>query len=982
MAVKMMREEREREACSAGAAAACAAEVKRVGKSRLSLAKTKPRQLRGGGKRREGMTRTFSDFGKLPNPGRGAGRDRLRSTRRSQLDIPVIDKASQRSRQAATSSRVKRGDGTDLAMNRTRRSQRGDLPQERVKTAAQARKEKFIEALWSDPSSSTSPQSRFSPRSPKWENESLFSEKSVDSLVLARLPPRIFEDALGITSLPSSGQSHHAELDAQSTMAIYDNKREEQPHGLDWMTSSHLSHGGADRFAVQVDEINEFIENREAVEALDKVVSFQHKARSQLSERKHRLEEELRLIREARATLVSETAQEQVTVDRVYKIKLREFYRKMNSSEIVYSRIAYREAAAVTIQAAWRGAMASDFVNACRRSMGLPARRRFCSPHRASGSLQQIQDILGKIDSHELGSMPRSLQEEVKTALSKHVQEKAAEKLQGVFRGHVSRTKATKAAEIARYKREWDDFMGGSEPRAKSGDGQDEANASSSSESNNDNNDHNMDNAAELTSTHFEDNEAPGEDQDEQVGTGGAWEQELEQQLEQDVAYEEAWASHGDTDLPVADQQEISVVNHDQHPSQEQDAVLENVPEEEAGEGTHQADQLQHKWYAQVEEGTIPSVAGRVPAPIETEFAESDLGSQGPLLWSPTSPKSPKSVAEIQTAVLALQAVGFRCISEVENVVPLLGTAVKMVRSDGSTDDVTLLEVVKNKVRCQCLDGKIVLKRFKYCYVIPPELLNLAVDDGNTSSCKLEAGTSPDQAFPSVGSEQPVKDEMQSVVEETKDEEKVATSLVSEASSLNDKSPGGDQDPPVENEPSLDEDREDGDEDHDDGDEDHEDGDEDMADNVKERIGDWEVCFDDDGKEFFFNVKSEESFWGVPEEVQRFRDNATGEANVAGEEALLLPGQSESRISESSGELSSNNNVRKRIGDWEVCEDEEGNEFYYNVVSKESFWGLPEELEGQQEQVSWEEREDEDGDARPSTRPKRLGKQHFDHPSE
>mmetsp|Transcript_23292 Transcript_23292/g.37112 ORF Transcript_23292/g.37112 Transcript_23292/m.37112 type:complete len:2173 (-) Transcript_23292:1975-8493(-) len=95
-----------------------------------------------------------------------------------------------------------------------------------------------------------------------------------------------------------------------------------------------------------------------------------------------------------------------------------------------------------------------------------------------------------------------------------------------------------------------------------------------------------------------------------------------------------------------------------------------------------------------------------------------------------------EDIESVDPTVIAkdtLKLAGYVCIEDIDAKKEIIDCPVKLIRSDGSTDDVVLRKVLakKKKVRIELETGKLVLKKFKYCYCVPPELLRLANWGGN-----------------------------------------------------------------------------------------------------------------------------------------------------------------------------------------------------------------------------------------------------------
>jgi hypothetical protein len=104
----------------------------------------------------------------------------------------------------------------------------------------------------------------------------------------------------------------------------------------------------------------------------------------------------------------------------------------------------------------------------------------------------------------------------------------------------------------------------------------------------------------------------------------------------------------------------------------------------------------------------------------------------------------------------------------------------------------------------------------------------------------------------------------------------------------------------------------------------------------------WETCFDEDGKRFFFNTTTEVSQWDTPRGVT---PGAGGEMVVAEEEE---------------------EEEEEELPEWEEIEDEEtGQKYWYNTILETSQWDTPRERNTELvmagEKDEWEECEDEEG---------------------
>ena len=110
----------------------------------------------------------------------------------------------------------------------------------------------------------------------------------------------------------------------------------------------------------------------------------------------------------------------------------------------------------------------------------------------------------------------------------------------------------------------------------------------------------------------------------------------------------------------------------------------------------------------------------------------------------------------------------------------------------------------------------------------------------------------------------------------------------------------------------------------------------------------WEVCFDDEtGKRFFFNTATEESQWNTPRDDHHDQEGQEGQtANMD-----IVPYEEE---------------AEEELPLWElVVDDETGQKFYFNTVTEVSVWDTPreykEDLVAKGEKEEWEECEDDEG---------------------
>jgi hypothetical protein len=164
------------------------------------------------------------------------------------------------------------------------------------------------------------------------------------------------------------------------------------------------------------------------------------------------------------------------------------------------------------------------------------------------------------------------------------------------------------------------------------------------------------------------------------------------------------------------------------------------------------------------------------------------LSDQGP----GAEPKSPKSASAISSMAGNLIRVGYICLADIEDPSQLCGEMIKLVRSDGLVDDVELLEVLpgQDKARCKDRQGRVLVKKDKYCFCIPLGLMQLAKNAREQEGQRAR----DDKAAPAA-----------------------ATA--------------------------------------------------DVVENVILKVRDWEVCFDERGKKFYFNTRTEESSWRKPPEL-------------------------------------------------------------------------------------------------------------------
>ena len=94
-----------------------------------------------------------------------------------------------------------------------------------------------------------------------------------------------------------------------------------------------------------------------------------------------------------------------------------------------------------------------------------------------------------------------------------------------------------------------------------------------------------------------------------------------------------------------------------------------------------------------------------------------------------TAPLTP-----VELAMDALYKSGYMCATKVTDMTSYLDQKIKVARSDGSADDVVLVQILEDdKLRCK-KDGKTFVKKKKFCWLTPPDLLALARRGSATDS--------------------------------------------------------------------------------------------------------------------------------------------------------------------------------------------------------------------------------------------------------
>ncbi|GBG24234.1 Pre-mRNA-processing protein prp40 [Hondaea fermentalgiana] len=684
------------------------------------------------------------------------------------------------------------------------------------------RKREFVEALWARSSSSTPENPNFysngainnsnkynargrntmsmlSPTTQIEECESLFSEAEDSTSEMVRdLPLALFRDDPRRTD--SASELNHArsarEHSQQHTRRnTYERSPEENSGRMRPASAASRMHGRGtgmaapqDRFTSQVEEIQTILSNRDTRSSLQKMLrtptsslSVELAKRKELDHieqdladkaallerRKRELEAELEKIKNARKIILKEAARQNVSIGRLFKMRLREFYRLVRTNEIQYSRVAYREAAAITIQTAWRASLASEYVNVLRRAKGLQSRHRFPQfQNPGKASLQDLQEMLEALSGAQMDGIPTAVRQELKIALEKHLSDKAAVSLQKAFRGH--RTRHVTVPRAKNYREEWQDFW--------SDEGKDEGSESRSRAG---------------SATHRM-GQYPTERADSMAAsapsrarTSLSFESYNEANYGASTNYENTSVSGSHAASASSHYHDIQHQQQQQQQQQQQDQYEQEVegcdPVQTTGATPEQFASATQMGDEFIPEWSYDAVVQDESMPIQQDnqdFAGNSLSaSQARQSFSgPMSPLSPTEV--VSSAAGALQDSGFVCLTDLDDLSVLAaGMQLKMVRSDGSSTDVELLEVMLdgNRVRCKCGDGRVVAKKLKYFFTVPTELLALAN------------------------------------VEESASHETVE--------------------------------------------------------NVKALVGDWEICGDEEGNEFYYNRVTGQSVWEKPQEV-------------------------------------------------------------------------------------------------------------------
>ena len=215
------------------------------------------------------------------------------------------------------------------------------------------------------------------------------------------------------------------------------------------------------------------------------------------------------------------------------------------------------------------------------------------------------------------------------------------------------------------------------------------------------------------------------------------------------------------------------------------------------------------------------------------------------------TPKSRASFSpDVEFSMATLINCGFISVADLLDRSDIIGQSVKMVRSDGTTDDVQVVSVFedKEKMKCVCEDGKMVVKKLKYFFCVPLEILQLAGKDSSSHRLKIDKGT-----FENEDEEE--REEIRSFDMAQFEEDEVENNEFENDEFENDE---------LEKETEKE------------------------SGNVQARIGDWEICHDDRGGQFYFNVLTKHSQWGRPEELYGQVTKETSKTETSDKLSVLL----------------------------------------------------------------------------------------------
>ena len=107
--------------------------------------------------------------------------------------------------------------------------------------------------------------------------------------------------------------------------------------------------------------------------------------------------------------------------------------------------------------------------------------------------------------------------------------------------------------------------------------------------------------------------------------------------------------------------------------------------------------------------------------------------------------KKAEPLAPVDLAMDALYKSGYLCATKVYDMTPYINQLIKVARSNGSTDDVTLVQVLsEDKLRCK-KDGKTFVKKKKFCWLTPPDLLAMARRSSTESAAGSTNAVAPDR---------------------------------------------------------------------------------------------------------------------------------------------------------------------------------------------------------------------------------------------